>query len=30
MGIHYNPLSKNFKLNSDISVNYLFYARKPT
>ncbi len=25
-GIHYNPFSKTFSLNSDISVNYLFHA----
>jgi len=28
-GIHYNPLTQQFKLTSDISVNYLFYAKKP-
>ena len=27
-GIHYNPLSKEFSLNKDISVNYLLHCRK--
>lgn len=27
-GIAYNPLTKDFKLSTDISVNYLFYAVK--
>lgn len=28
-GIAYNPLTQTFKLTTDISVNYLFYAVKP-
>lgn len=28
-GVHYNPLTKHFKLTNDVSVNYLFNARKP-
>lgn len=28
-GITYNPLTKEFKLADDISINYLFYAEKP-
>jgi 2-polyprenyl-6-hydroxyphenyl methylase / 3-demethylubiquinone-9 3-methyltransferase len=28
-GIGYHPLQKNYFLTDDISVNYLFYARKP-
>lgn len=28
-GITYNPLTQQFKLSNDISVNYLFYATKP-
>lgn len=27
-GLSYNPLSKNYKLSDDISVNYMVYARK--
>jgi 2-polyprenyl-6-hydroxyphenyl methylase/3-demethylubiquinone-9 3-methyltransferase len=27
-GIHYNPFTKQFKINDDSSVNYLFYATK--
>jgi 2-polyprenyl-6-hydroxyphenyl methylase/3-demethylubiquinone-9 3-methyltransferase len=27
-GIHYNPFTKQFKVNDDTSVNYLFYATK--
>lgn len=27
-GIHYNPITKHFKINDDTSVNYLFYAVK--
>lgn len=27
-GISYNPFSEQFKLNEDVSVNYLFYATK--
>jgi len=27
-GIHYNPLTKEFSLNEDVSVNYLIYLRK--
>lgn len=27
-GIHYNPFNQTFKLNDDISVNYLLYATK--
>lgn len=27
-GISYNPFTKQFKLTTDISVNYLFYAKK--
>jgi 2-polyprenyl-6-hydroxyphenyl methylase / 3-demethylubiquinone-9 3-methyltransferase len=29
-GIHYNPLTREFKLNEDISVNYLLHAVKPS
>ena len=28
MGIHYNPLTKQFKLNEDVSVNYLVWMKK--
>lgn len=28
MGIHYNPLTKKFKLNEDVSVNYLVWLKK--
>lgn len=28
MGIHYNPLTKKFRLNEDISVNYLVWLKK--
>ena len=27
-GIHYNPFTKEFKLNDDVSVNYLLHAKK--
>ena len=27
-GLTYNPLSKNYKISSDVSVNYMVYARK--
>lgn len=27
-GIHYNPFTKSFKLNDDVSVNYLLHAKK--
>lgn len=27
-GIHYNPFTKSFRLNDDVSVNYLLYAKK--
>lgn len=29
-GIHYNPLTKRFRLVKDVSVNYLMHASKPT
>ena len=28
-GLHYNPLSRNYALGKDISVNYLVYAQRP-
>lgn len=27
-GIHYNPINKSFKMNSDVSVNYILCAQK--
>lgn len=27
-GLHYNPLTKQYKLNEDVSVNYLLYGEK--
>lgn len=27
-GIHYNPFTKTFKMNDDVSVNYLLHAKK--
>lgn len=29
LGMHYNPLTKEFSVNSDVSVNYLLHATKP-
>jgi len=29
VGLHYNPLSKQCKLNRDVTINYIIHAKKP-
>ena len=29
IGIHYNPLTKNFSLNDDIDINYIAAFKRP-